>query len=158
MISWGKNLTTGINCRFEAFVADGNKSKKIFLGNDIQINDSVHISALNSVTIGNNVLIASFVYISDNSHGIYKINNHLSTSPNIIPTKRSYFSEPVIIGNNVWIGEGVIIMPGVRIGNGAIIGAHASVNSDIPENCIAVGNPAKVIKKWDETNLIWQKV
>lgn len=52
-----------------------------------------------------------------------------------------------VIGNDVWIGQNVTIMPGVHIGNGAIIGANATVASDIPPYCIAVGNPAKVIRK-----------
>lgn len=52
-----------------------------------------------------------------------------------------------VVGNDVWIGQNVTIMPGVHIGNGAIIGANATVASDIPPYCIAVGNPAKVIRR-----------
>lgn len=52
-----------------------------------------------------------------------------------------------IIGNDVWIGQNVTIMPGVHIGNGAIIGTNATVASNIPPYCIAVGNPAKVIRR-----------
>ena len=59
-----------------------------------------------------------------------------------------------VIGNDVWIGQNATIMPGVHIGNGAIIGTNATVASDIPPYCIAVGNPAKVIRKrFDEETI-----
>lgn len=51
------------------------------------------------------------------------------------------------IGNNVWIGGSVTILPGVRIGNNTTIGAGSVVTKDIADNCVAVGNPAKVIKR-----------
>lgn len=156
MIDWGKKLTTGVGCRIEAFIADEDSNSKIHFGDRIQLNDYVHISSVKSVTIGDDVLIASHVYISDNSHGSYKGDKN-DTSPLIIPTKRPYYTAPVKIGNRVWIGEGVIIMPGVTIGNGSIIGAHSIVNKDIPVNTIAVGSPAKAIKHWNEITQKWEK-
>lgn len=158
MINLGTSLTTGKGCRIEAFQTEiPSESKyKIKFGDRIQINDYVHISAMRSVEIGNDVLIASHVYISDNSHGIYKEVSE-QTSPYVPPIKRPYFVLPVKIGSRVWLGEGVIIMPGVKIGDGAIIGAHSIVNKDIPPNSIAVGSPAKVVKVWDEENGKWIK-
>lgn len=157
MISFGSSLTTGVGCRIEAFLADNNGEKKIFLGDRIQLNDYVHISALEHVSIGDDVLVASHVYISDNSHGSYK-GNHNDTSPDIIPVKRPYYTDPVNIGSKVWLGEGVIVMPGATIGDGAIIGAHSIVNCNIPPKCIAVGSPAKVIKTWNNINKHWEKI
>lgn len=157
MISFGSGLTTGVGCRIEAFIADGNKDKKIFFGNRIQLNDYVHISGVQSVIIGDDTLIASYVYVSDNSHGIYD-NSHNQTSPETVPVDRPYIVAPVNIGSKVWIGEGVIIMPGVSIGDGCIIGAHSIVNKDIPQNSIAVGSPAKIIKKWDKTSNNWIRI
>lgn len=150
-IDFGCRLTTGKGCRLEAFsVTTG---KKIFFGSDVQINDYVHLSSMEKIIIGNNVLMASHIYISDNSHGFYKGDNQ--TAPNIPPIKRTYKIAPVIIGNNVWIGEGCVIMPGVTIGDGAIIGANSTVTKNIPENSIAVGQPAKVIKRFDNSQNIW---
>ena len=59
---------------------------------------------------------------------------------------------PISIGDNVWIGSDVTILKGVSIGNGAVIGARSVVTKDVPERCIVVGNPAKIIKK----NIKWK--
>lgn len=157
MIKFGKGLTAGKGCRIEAFVADGHKGYKIYFGDRIQLNDYVHISAVESVSIGDDTLVASHVYISDNSHGNYRgyDNDSLPGQP---PVKRAYFSAPVSIGKCVWIGEGVIIMPGAKIGDGAILGAHSVVKGEIPGNTIAVGSPAKVVKRWNESKGHWEKV
>lgn len=157
MVDLGTGLTTGYNCRIEAFLSGDDDKKKIVFGDRVQINDYVHISAIQSVRIGDDVLMASHVYISDNSHGSYKGDNN-DTSPEIPPTKRPYMVAPVRIGNRVWIGEGVIVMPGVNIGDGAVIGAHSIVNKDIPSNCIAVGSPAKIIKQWNKETQRWEKI
>lgn len=70
-IDFGKQLTTGYWCRFEVFPTDADKRKRLILGANIQMNDFVHICALDHVEIGNGCLLASHVYISDNSHGRY---------------------------------------------------------------------------------------
>lgn len=65
----------------------------------------------------------------------------------IAPNKRPlYCKGPVIIGNNVWIGEKASIMPGVTIGDGVIIAANSVVTKDIPSYSLAAGIPAKIIK------------
>lgn len=145
-----KNLTIGRFCRFDL---DGNK-ETLYIGENCQFGDNTHIVALNEVRIGNNVLIASKVFISDTSHGRYK--GELQDNPQIPPKDRKLDSSKVIIGDNVWIGENVVILSGVTIGNGCIIGANSIVNKDIPDNLIAVGAPSKVIKKF--VNEEWKKV
>jgi len=153
-IDFGKKLTTGIGCRLEAFSMDGEKT--LIFNENIQINDYVHISAMKKVFLGNNVLVASKVYISDNSHGFYKGEN--GSTPNISPLKREYYINPVVIEDNVWIGEGVVIMPGVTIGKGSIIGANSVVTKSIPPYVIAVGAPAKLIKQYDFEINKWEKI
>lgn len=154
-IRFGNGLTTGINCRLEAFALSNNTPKLIF-GNNIQINDNVHINAMERIIIGDDTLIASHVYISDNSHGDYTSKMDSST-PDEIPIQRQYVIKPVTIGSKVWIGEGAIIMPGVSIGNSAVIGAHSVVKHSIPPNCIVAGAPAKIIKKYDSSRQGWFK-
>lgn len=81
--------------------------------------------------------------ITDNSHGNTDIDNL-----KLKPIDRKIFSKgPVIIGNNVWIGDKATILPNVTIGDGAVIAANAVVTKDVPAYCVAAGNPAKIIKK-----------
>lgn len=156
-IDFGDYLTAGYYCRFEVYPKDNDKRKRLIFGKNIQLNDFVHISAIDHVEIGDNCLMASHIYISDNSHGVYNGGVNES-SPDTPPECREYVTAPVKIGKNCWIAEGVIIMPGVTIGDGCVIGAHSIVNSDIPEGCIAVGSPAKVIKKYSYKEKRWLKV
>ena len=113
---------------------------------------------MQSVDIGDNVLMASNIYISDNSHGSYKGEASEQTSPDIAPINRIYNIKPVIIGRNVWICQGVVVNPGVTIGECAIIGANSVVTHSIPPYSIAVGCPAKVIKQYDSSVGRWIKV
>ncbi|MFZ0597968.1 MAG: DapH/DapD/GlmU-related protein, partial [Flavobacterium sp.] len=132
----------------EVFPVDGHIGDTcIKIGENVQINDYVHIGAVGSITIGNNVLMASKIYISDHNHGSY--DDISSDHPMSIPIERQSICKPVIIDDNVWIGESVCILPGVTIGKGCVIGALSVVTKDIPDYSIAAGNPAKVVKKYD---------
>ena len=154
-ISIGDNLTTGINCRLEAYPIDDKIVLKF--GKNVQINDYVHITAMKSVLIGNNVLIASKVYISDCSHGSYAGDEN-DSNPNSIPSERPLFAKPVFISDNVWLGEFVSVLPGVTIGKGTIVGANSVVSKNLPDYVIAVGIPAKPIKKFNFETQKWQKI
>jgi len=153
----GKNFTTGVGLRLDAFPTGTTPKICIEIGNDVQLNDYVHIGAIESVRIGDNVLIASKVFISDHNHGCYR-GDAEQDSPDTPPALRRLDSRPVIIDDNAWIGEFVAILPGVRIGRGAIIGAMSVVTQDIPAGCMAAGAPARVIKKYDQTTRRWQRV
>lgn len=151
----GKNFTTGFNCRFDAFPVN-TKHTIIKIGNNVQINDYVHIAAIENIEIRDNVLIASKVFITDHNHGNYSGNNQ--DSPESIPSERKLYASPVIIEENVWLGEYVSILPGVTIGKGSIIGSMSLVNTNIPPFCIAVGSPAKVIKRYNFITSTWDKI
>ncbi|MGL6364351.1 DapH/DapD/GlmU-related protein [Aeromonas veronii] len=156
-ICFGNGLVTGKYCRIDAFSFDKKQDEKIIVfGDNCQINDSVHIAAIKSINIGDNVLIASRVFITDHQHGKYTGDGQ--SNPHEPAAKRSLSSNPVIIENNVWIGEGAIIMPGVKIGCNSIIGANSVVTKDIPDNSIAVGAPAKVIKRYDFSLKKWEVI
>lgn len=157
-IDFGQSLTTGFGCRIETYPVDKNTKKKVLIfGNNVQLNDYVHITAMESVKIGNNVLMASKIYISDCSHGSYAGNKD-DSSPNEIPIDRKMYSKPVIIEDNVWLGEFVSVLPGVTIGKGTIVGANSVVSKSLPENVIAVGTPAIPIKKYNFENQTWEKI
>lgn len=118
-----------------------NYSPEINIGDRCCLGEHIHISAIDKVEIGDNVLTGRYVYISDNNHGGIK-------DLSLPPASRPLSSKgPVIIGNNVWIGEHVCILSGVRIGNNAIIAANAVVTRDIPDNALVGGIPAVLISK-----------
>jgi len=151
-INGGENLTTGINLRID-IVYSVNSSPTLNIGKNVEINDYVHIGVADEVSIGDNTLIASKVFISDHNHGCYSGLNQ--SNPNEKPISRILKTKKVSIGKNVWIGEFVSVLPGVTIGDGAVIGAMSVVARDIPSNSIAVGTPAIVIKVFDEINKEW---
>jgi lipopolysaccharide O-acetyltransferase len=154
-INLGKGLTTGVGCRIEALPL--NKEIVLQFGSNIQMNDYVHITAMKSITIGNNVLLASKIYISDCSHGSYSGNEN-DSNPTTIPIDRKLFAKPVVIEDNVWIGEFVSVLPGVTIGKGTIVGANSVVSRSLPEYVIAVGIPAIPIKKYNFQHSRWEKL
>ena len=111
------------------------RSGKIVLGDYCLLAPGVRISSAESIRIGDNTMLAANVTISDSDwHGIYN---------RIRPFR---CTKPVVIENNVWLGERVIVCKGVTIGENSVIGAGAVVTKNIPANVIAAGNPAKVIK------------
>ena len=103
------------------------------------------------ITIGNNVLIASHVLISSENHGV----DPESETPYM---NQQLQTKPVSIDDGCWIGEKVCILPGVHIGKKCIIGAASVVTKSIPDYCMAAGNPAKVIKKYNFTTHQWEKI
>ena len=110
------------------------------LGDGVYFNTNCVILDSAPVKIGNNTLFGPNVQIYTPAHPLdYKTRN---TGIEI--------AKPITIGENCWIGGGVIILGGVTIGNGCVIGAGSVVTKDIPENSLAVGNPAKVIRKIEQ--------
>lgn len=117
-------------------------SPSIKIGKNCQFGEHVHITACNSITIGDNLLTGRYVYISDNAHGQFDASDLQKP-----PVHRKLYSKgPVVIGNNVWIGESARILAGVSIGDGAVIGANAVVTHDVPPYTLVGGVPAKIIK------------
>jgi len=156
-IDLGEGLTTGIGCRLEAIpISNAVEGPIIKLGRNVQINDYVHFGAIKHIWVGDNVLIASKVFISDHNHGVYSGENQ--SSPLSIPGKRELSYSPVVIEDNVWLGEFVSVLPGVTIGKGSIVGSNSVVSKSIPEYSIAVGSPAKVIKQYNFDTEKWEKV
>lgn len=117
-------------------------SPEIIIGDNCSIGSQSHITAINKIVIGNNVLTGPRVLITDNAHGA-----SVDTIIDIAPIERELSSKgPVIIEDNVWIGEGSMIMPHVTIGKCSIIAANSVVTKDIPAYCVAAGSPARIIK------------
>ncbi len=151
-------IKVGKSCRFGRYstIELFNSDSKLIVGDGFRSNSYLHIGVVSSVTIGQNVLVASGVYISDHSHGAY--GNQSSSNPRIAPVDRPLYVAPVVIGDNVWLGERSVILPGVRVGDGVVVGAGAVVTKDIADYSIVVGVPAKVIKQYDFLSSTWQPI
>ena len=111
---------------------------KIIIGDDCTILYRFQCNAAVSVRIGDNVLIASNVFITDSDHVL---------RPGGPPITRSneLYSSPVVIENNCWIGQNAVILKGVVVGHDSIIGASSVVTHSVPPHSVVAGNPAKLI-------------
>lgn len=143
-ISIGSNFRAAHHLRLEAVsnYAGVNYSPVVKIGDNVTIESNCHIGAINEIVIGNGVLIASNVFISDHFHG--DITKNVLSIP---PAKRKLSSKgSVIINDNVWVGDSVCILSGVTIGENTIIGANSVVTKSFPANVVIAGVPAKIIK------------
>lgn len=130
---------------------------KISIGDGVAFSKDVHVTCIKSIVIGSNVLFGSRVYVSDHNHGCYTGANQ--SHPESAPAERELtLSGPVIIENNVWIGENVVILGPTRIGAGSIVAANSVVKGDIPSGTMIAGAPAKPIKRFDAEMKIWKKI
>lgn len=123
---------------------------EIRIGKNCSIMSNFSILNASKVTIGDNVLIASHVLISSENH---------TTDPEseLEYKDQPLQTSPVSIGDGCWIGEKVCILPGVTIGKKCVIGAGSIVTKDVPDYCMAVGNPAKIIKRYNFSSHSWEK-
>jgi acetyltransferase-like isoleucine patch superfamily enzyme len=140
----GDNFIMNDRSRVKAVESNGSEifNPQIRIGHNVTINYDCHIAAIQLVEIGNNVLFASRIYISDHNHGTSSFQDM-----KLPPVLRPVVSKgPVIIGDNVWIGEGAVILANVTVGNNSIIAANAVVTRDVPAFSVAAGVPAQIIK------------
>ena len=152
-ISCGKNVVIGDESKLLCWDSYGeeqyNNLPEIQIGDNFHATRNFTVQCAQKVVIGRDVLVASNVFIIDYNHGLN-------------PLTMSYLENPLIRGrgvfvdDGVWIGNNVIVLPNVHIGKKSIIGAGSVVTKDIPEYCIAVGNPAKVVKKFDIKEKKWK--
>lgn len=121
---------------------------KIIIGNNVTATADLQIAAQDQIVIEDDVMFASNIHINDGLHGYDNANE---------PYRCQKISgiAPILIKRGSWIGQNVVILPGVTVGELAIIGANSVVNKSIPDRSIAVGSPAKVIKKWNQAEQKW---
>lgn len=144
-ITIGNNSTIQSHCILGCWLkyAGVEYTPTLNIGNNCNIGEHTHISAINSITIGDGLLTGRYVYIGDNSHGELSVEE-----ADIPPIRRTLKSKgPILIGNNVWIGDKVTILSGVTIGDNAIIAANSVVTHDVPRNSVVAGAPAKIVKE-----------
>jgi len=120
------------------------------IGDNCAIGDYCHITSVRKVKFENDVLLANNVYISDNLHDYENINIPIINQP-------VKFKKEVTIGAGSWIGENVCII-GACVGRNSVIGSNSVVTNDIEDYCVAVGSPARVIKRFDLVKKEWVKI
>jgi acetyltransferase-like isoleucine patch superfamily enzyme len=145
-ISVGKKIYVHKLVRLEAYKIDA-ETPHLEIEDQAIIGNFNHIVCVHKVVIGKSVLIADRVYISDNIHDYQDI-----TTPVLF--QKVSFKKEVVISEGAWIGENVCII-GASVGKNSVVGANSVVTSDIPDYSIAVGMPARVIKKYDFEKKEW---
>jgi acetyltransferase-like isoleucine patch superfamily enzyme len=146
---WGGNIRIGACAHIHAsrgnptrlctWTTDGREGR-LTIGDYVLISPGTQIIASESISIGSNTMFASGCYVSDSDwHDTYDRTRELDKHA------------PIVIGENCWLGVRVIVGKGVTIGDNSIIGAGSIVTRNIPPNCIAAGNPARVVRELDMT-------
>jgi len=152
-ISIGSNTLIGEGVSLSAGMVPGQKcltSPVVTIGDRCLIGRGSGIVGHFSISIGDDVWTGHHVYITDQNHGYEDVSRPISqqTQPEL----------PVVIGDGSWLGFGSVVLPGVTIGKHCVIGANAVVTSDIPDYSVAVGVPAKVIRRFDAEQQKWISV
>lgn len=157
-VSFGKGVYAERNLWLEAVASYRSQrfSPRVTIGDYVCFSDGVHISSIQSVSIGNHCLFGSHIYVSDHNHGIYR--GERQSRPDQPPAHRELGGGgPVVIGENVWVGDNSVILGPATIGNGAIVAANSVVRGVISANTIVAGAPAKPIKVFNSATGTWDK-
>lgn len=147
VVPWNK-FEMGAYSTIEDFSAINNGVGSVIIGERTKIGLSNTI--IGPVTIGNDIRLAQNVTLS----GL----NHNYTDVNIPIHAQGVSTAPIVIEDETWIGANVVIVAGVTIGKHCIIAAGSVVTKSIPPYSVAVGNPARVLKKYNHETKIWEKI
>ncbi|MNL06255.1 Maltose O-acetyltransferase [compost metagenome] len=138
----------GSNSIIEDFSTVNNGVGDVIIGNKSIV--GIGCTVIGPVSIGNHVMLAQNIVVSGLNHGYELVD--------VPPSEQKTITKPIVIGDNAWIGANCVITAGVTIGKHAIIGAASVVTKDVPDYSVAVGNPARVIKKYDFDTKTWVKI
>ena len=158
-ISIGRDVYAERNLWLEAVTSYRSQRflPNITIGDHVSFSDGVHISSITSIAIGSHSLFGSRIYVSDHNHGMYR--GESQSTPEEAPAHRLLGGGgPVVIGENVWIGDNSVIIGPATIGRGAIVGANSVVRGVVPSNTIVAGAPARPIKIFNPETGSWDKV
>jgi acetyltransferase-like isoleucine patch superfamily enzyme len=142
------HFNLGSNSIIEDFSTINNGVGDVIIGNKSIV--GIGCTVIGPVSIGNHVMLAQNIVVSGLNHGYELVD--------IPPSEQKTITKPIVIGDNAWIGANCVITAGVTIGKHVIIGAASVVTKDVPDYSVAVGNPARVIKKYDFDNKTWVKI
>jgi acetyltransferase-like isoleucine patch superfamily enzyme len=150
------DIGSGVNvlprCRWEViWLGEDHPKPSLEIGAGTGAGYNFNIGCCNRVEIGKKVMFASNVLVTDAVH-----NYEDTESPIMVQGLRS--GGPVIIEDGCWIGFGAVILPGVVVGTQSVVGAGSVVTRSIPAYSVAVGNPARVVRRYDPQTGTWKAV
>lgn len=138
--------------RIETLVVDAAHPPALVIGNNVNIEQNVHLICGNGIVIGDNVSIAPNCAMLDTKHPFNNIDADMK-----IGDQLEVGTDPIRIGQNTLVGFSCVILPNVQIGRNCVIGANSTVRRNIPDYCIAAGNPARIIMRYDFSAKSWIK-
>jgi acetyltransferase-like isoleucine patch superfamily enzyme len=146
----GNRCTIGPNANFKIITSylSENFNPKISIGSDVYIGQNCEIVCIESIKIGNGVTISDNVYINDSGH-------NLDPRLGLIMDRPLVKNGIITIEDGCFIGFGVIILGGVTLGKHCVVSAGSVVTSSFPDYTMIMGNPAKVVRRFDMQNGIW---
>ena len=142
-IEIGSNTMIGPYCALSAGMLPGQEcltSPVVKIGDRCLIGRGSGIVGHLAISIGDDVWTGHHVYITDQNHGYEDVNRPIS--------QQTQPEQPVIIGDGSWLGAGTVVLPGATIGRHVAVGANAVVTGALPDFCVAVGAPARVIRQY----------
>lgn len=146
----GNNVFVQYKTWLAAEPLTGENNCRLIIEDGCTIGHFNHIYATKSIILHKNVLTADKVYISDNLHGYEDVNMPVKTQPIVQ-------NGTVEIGEGSWLGENVCVL-GAHVGKHCVIGSNSVVTRDIPDFCVAVGAPARIVKRYDFEIKKWVRV
>jgi len=149
-IHLGDRVSIGTGVRLDAIVDKPSRAPELRIGNNVNIEQNVHIICHSRIRIGNNVSITGHCAIVDTTHPYQDVHDPRPIGARILD-EDSY----VEIGDGSFLGFGAIVLPNVRIGKHCVVGANSCVTNDIPDYSVVAGNPAVVVRRYDAVTGTW---
>ena len=152
-IHLGRDATVNSGCWLDCIENyEGERfASRLDIGDGTYIGRNAHIIACGHMRIGKQVVIGDNVYITDNLHGYEDVTRNVMVQPLRHPG-------PVAVEDEAWIGDKASILPNVTIGKHAVVGSNSVVTKSVPPYCVAVGVPARVIRRYNQETRRWEQV
>lgn len=138
----------GTGSTIEDFVTVNNGVGDVIIGDHSMI--GIGSVIIGPVTIGNHVMLAQNIVVSGLNHGY--------EDPHRPPSLQKEVRKQIVISDDVWIGANSVITAGITIGKHVVVGAGSVVTKSIPDYCVAVGNPARIIKQYSFEEATWKRI
>jgi acetyltransferase-like isoleucine patch superfamily enzyme len=149
----GADVIIAPYCSLSAGVMPGHvpdQDPVVTIGNGVLIGRGSGVVGHRSIAIGDGVFTGHHVYITDANHGYEDV--HETIGRQFAPPR------PVVVGAGSWLGHGSIVLPGATVGEHVAVGAGSVVTGELPSYSVAVGNPARVVRRYDTERAEWVKV